>query len=85
MISFSSFLLASSAVTSVLSSALPDVSSHEVLSLRSGTPTSQGTDGGCYYNFWTDGSGDVVYTNKDAGGYNVTWSGNVGNFLGGRG
>lgn len=85
MVSFSSLVLASSAVIGVLSSALPDVSKGEVMSPRAGTPSSTGTNGGYYYSFWTDGAGDVTYTNKNGGEYSVTWSGNNGNFVGGKG
>lgn len=54
-----------------------------MLSERS-TPSSTGENNGFYYSFWTDGGGDVTYTNGDAGAYTVEWS-NVGNFVGGKG
>jgi endo-1,4-beta-xylanase len=78
MVSFSSLLLAFVAVAGV--SAFPGN-----FSSRAGTPSSTGTNGGFYYSFWTDGSGDVTYTNKAGGEYSVTWSGNAGNFVGGKG
>lgn len=53
------------------------------LSERS-TPSSTGENNGYYYSFWTDGGGDVTYTNGNAGSYSVEWS-NVGNFVGGKG
>lgn len=52
---------------------------------RSLTSSSTGYNGGYYYSFWTDGSGDVVYNNGNAGEYSVTWSGNAGNFVAGKG
>lgn len=85
MLSFSSLLLTSTVVAGVLSSALPNPRSGDVgLSPRSGTPSSAGIHDGYYYNFWTDGTSDVTYTNKAGGEYNVSWSGG-GNFYGGKG
>ena len=49
------------------------------------TSSETGTNNGFYYSFWTDGSGDVTYTNGDAGEYSVTWSGDQGNWVGGKG
>jgi endo-1,4-beta-xylanase len=78
---FSSLILtASSLVAGVL--AVPGNYS-EIFS-RS-TPSSTGTSGGYYYSFWTDGAGSVTYTNGNGGQYSVTWSGNQGNFVGGKG
>ena len=53
------------------------------LSERS-TTSSTGYSNGYYYSFWTDGGGDVTYTNGDAGSYTVEWS-DVSNFVGGKG
>jgi len=56
----------------------------EILDIRA-TPSSTGTNNGYYYSFWTDGAGEVTYTNGAGGSYTVTWSGNNGNFVGGKG
>lgn len=55
------------------------------LSKRAGTPSSTGTNNGYYYSFWTDGQGDITYTNKAGGEYAVTWTGDRGNFVAGKG
>ncbi|CAG7851005.1 Endo-1,4-beta-xylanase xynf11a Short=Xylanase xynf11a; AltName: Full=1,4-beta-D-xylan xylanohydrolase xynf11a; Flags: Precursor [Serendipita indica DSM 11827] len=51
---------------------------------RAGTPSSTGYHNGYYYSFWTDGAGNVYYTNGNGGSYSVSWSGN-GNWVGGKG
>ena len=51
---------------------------------RAGSPSSTGTNNGYFYSFWTDGAGDITYTNGAGGSYSVTWSGN-GNWVGGKG
>ena len=48
------------------------------------TPNSSGTNSGFYYQFWSDGNGDVTYTNGAGGEYSVTWNGN-GDFTAGKG
>ncbi|KAJ7290402.1 glycosyl hydrolases family 11-domain-containing protein [Mycena rebaudengoi] len=49
------------------------------------TPSGTGNDGGFFYSFWTDGGGSITYTNLGGGRYTVNWSGNNGNFVGGKG
>jgi endo-1,4-beta-xylanase len=79
MVSFSSILLACSAAIGAI--ALPG---SELFDKRS-TPSSQGTSNGYFYSFWTDGAGSVTYTNGAGGSFSVQWSGNQGNFVGGKG
>lgn len=78
MVSYKSILVSFAAVASVI--AVP----FELLSERSGTPSSTGTSNGYYYSFWTDGGAAVTYTNGAGGEYSVTW-GSGGNFVAGKG
>lgn len=82
MVSFSTLFVACSAFAGAF--ALPTAEAGEILDKRS-TPSSTGTNNGYYYSFWTDGAGSVTYTNKAGGEYSVVWSGNAGNFVGGKG
>lgn len=52
---------------------------------RSGTPSSTGTNNGYYYSWWTDGAAQATYTNNGGGSYSLSWSGNNGNLVGGKG
>ncbi|KAF7297353.1 Endo-1,4-beta-xylanase [Mycena indigotica] len=79
MVSFKSLLAVAVAATSA--AAFPFAN----LTERSGTASSTGTNNGFYYSFWTDGAGAVTYTNGAGGQYSVQWSGNAGNFVGGKG
>jgi len=49
------------------------------------TPNSEGYDGGYFYKWWTDGSGQATYINQGSGKYTATWSGSNGTFFGGKG
>ena len=48
-------------------------------------PALTGYSGGYWYQFWTDGTGNVTYHNGAKGEYSMTWTGNQGNFVGGKG
>ncbi|PGH23547.1 hypothetical protein AJ80_02327 [Polytolypa hystricis UAMH7299] len=81
MVSFKSRLVASLAIVGAF--AAPN-SVKNTLVKRQITASENGTNNGFYYSFWTDGAGDVTYTNGDGGSYSVTWSGD-GNWFGGKG
>ncbi|TAQ86011.1 hypothetical protein B7494_g5678 [Chlorociboria aeruginascens] len=90
MVSLNSLLLAASAAAGVLAIPFPFDgaairSQIQNITERSGTPSETGTNNGFYYSFWTDGSGNVNYANLAAGAYSVTWTGNAGNFVAGKG
>ncbi|KAK0127353.1 Endo-1,4-beta-xylanase 4 [Cadophora gregata f. sp. sojae] len=86
MVSFTSLLVAVSAITGVF--AAPNVAvaqrSPGTLSERGGTPSATGTNNGFYFSWWTDNGAQATYTNGPAGQYSITWSGN-GNLVGGKG
>jgi len=78
MPSFTTYIAALSAASAVL--AVPTANEK-----RQALTTSQtGTNNGFYYSFWTDGAGQISYTNGAGGQYSATWSGN-GNWVGGKG
>ncbi|KAG8892940.1 hypothetical protein FRC01_013869, partial [Tulasnella sp. 417] len=58
---------------------------NELVARQSITTSQTGTHNGYYYSFWTDGASQVTYTNGAGGSYSVTWSGNAGNWVGGKG
>lgn len=53
------------------------------LSVRN-TPNETGIISGFYYYFWSDGNGNVTFTNGPGGTYSVVWSGDV-DFIAGKG
>lgn len=80
-----SLLLAASAISALAAPTELSSRGPTELSKRAGTQSSTGTNNGFYYSFWTDGQGDIYYTNKAGGEYSVTWSGDRGNFVAGKG
>ncbi|OMP89048.1 Endo-1,4-beta-xylanase A [Diplodia seriata] len=82
MVSFKSLLLTLTAAAGVFSAPTPEAGE---LMTRQSTPSGTGTHNGYFYSFWTDGAATVTYTNGAAGSYSVTWSGNAGNWVGGKG
>ena len=58
--------------------------SNSELEARAVTPNSIGHNGGYYYSFWSDGMGDVEFSNGPGGSYSVNWA-RSGNWIGGKG
>ncbi|KAK2805751.1 hypothetical protein FQN51_009254 [Onygenales sp. PD_10] len=86
MISLIYLLLASTAAFSALAAGLVENNNNNNLSKRQISESEQGTGAdGFFYYFWTDGSGNVTYTNGDDGSYDVVWSSGSGNWFGGKG
>jgi endo-1,4-beta-xylanase len=86
MLSFTALLAVCSVVTSVAAFPFNFHNGTELdVAKRAGTPSSTGTHNGYYYSFWTDGAANVNYQNGAGGQYSVQWSGNAGNWVGGKG
>jgi endo-1,4-beta-xylanase len=79
MVSFSKLLVAAASVAGVLAAPA------ELVSRQTLTASATGNHGGYYYSFWTDGGGSIRFTLESGGAYSVTWSGNNGNWVGGKG
>ncbi|KAG7289958.1 Endo-1,4-beta-xylanase 2 [Staphylotrichum longicolle] len=81
MVNFSSLFLAATAAVAAVAAPgeMPGMSKRQTL-----TSSSTGESGGYYYSFWTDGAGNVKFTNGAGGQYSSQWSGN-GNWVGGKG
>ncbi len=81
MVAFSSLFLAATAAVAAVAAPgeMPGMSKRQTL-----TSSATGTHDGYYYSFWTDGQGNVKYTNGAGGQYSSSWSGN-GNWVGGKG
>lgn len=78
-------MVAFTSVIALLSATLGAFGSPTEPQKRALTSSSTGYNGGYYYSFWSDGNGDVSYTNENGGEYSVIWSGNTGNFVAGKG
>ncbi|KAE9379478.1 glycoside hydrolase family 11 protein [Stipitochalara longipes BDJ] len=86
MISFSSLLLAGSAITAAFAAPrpLPDLSSLREQAMKRDTPQGTGTDDGFFYSNWSDGK-DYTYNNLGSGEYSVSWTSGSGNLVVGKG
>ena len=86
MLSLQHIILAWPALAACLAVPAPNTDNEVIeLARRQLTSSQTGQNGGYYYSFWTDGSGDVTYTNDAGGEYSVKWSGDAGNFVAGKG
>ncbi|KIO27328.1 carbohydrate-binding module family 1 protein [Tulasnella calospora MUT 4182] len=85
MVSFFSLLLVCTATAAALAAPSKENEKHDLVARQTITTSQTGTNNGYYYSFWTDGAGTVSYTNGAGGSYSVTWSGNAGNWVGGKG
>ncbi|KIM25623.1 glycoside hydrolase family 11 protein [Serendipita vermifera MAFF 305830] len=84
MVSFSSLFVAIAAVAGAYAAPANTTEGYELMA-RAGTPSSSGTNNGYFYSWWTDGAAQATYTNGGGGQYTITWSGNNGNLVGGKG
>ncbi|KAL2193111.1 glycosyl hydrolases family 11-domain-containing protein [Corynascus similis CBS 632.67] len=81
MVAISSLFLAASAAAVAV--AAPSTGS-DIQKRQTLTSSQTGRHDGYYFSFWTDGAGNVRYTNEAGGRYSASWSGN-GNWVGGKG
>ena len=84
MVSFTSLILTVTAIAGAFATPV-DGTEDSALMARAGTPSSSGTNNGFFYSWWTDGAGQATYTNGGGGQYSLSWSGNNGNLVGGKG
>lgn len=82
MVAISSLFLAASAAAGVF--AAPEPPFAALAKRQTYSSSATGTHNGYYFSFWTDGAGQIRYTNEAGGQYSATWSGN-GNWVGGKG
>ncbi len=86
MVSFSSLVLASSAINAAFAAPrpLPDLSGLRERFMKRDTPQGTGMNNGFFYSDWSDGS-DYTYNNLAGGEYSVTWTSGSGNLVVGKG
>ena len=86
MVSFSSLVLAGSAITAVFAvpRPFPDLSSLREQLMTRDTPQGTGTSDGFFYSDWSDGS-SYTYNNLAGGEYSVKWNSGSGNLVVGKG
>ncbi|KAG8817219.1 hypothetical protein FRC19_011487 [Serendipita sp. 401] len=85
MVSWNSLLVACLAVSGVSAEVVERGAGTKELVARAEPEPVSGMNNGYYYYLWTDGTGNVTYTNGSGGQYTVVWSGNEGNWRGGKG
>jgi endo-1,4-beta-xylanase len=85
--SLSPIFVTAAAVASVIATPVTSNSTEGfgLIQRGGGTPSATGTSNGFYYSWWTDGAAQATYTNGNGGQYSLTWSGNNGNLVGGKG
>jgi endo-1,4-beta-xylanase len=81
MLTLKTLLLTALSTTSL---ALSSPSSPAVSLTQRSTPVGTGSHSGFFYSFWSDGIGNISYTNLPSGSYSVFWL-NCNNFFAGKG
>ena len=84
MVSFASLVLAVTAIAGAFATPVNVTEDFELMA-RSENTCASGINGGYFYSWCTDGTGQATYTNGPTGQYSLTWSGNNGNVIGGKG